>query len=135
MECQIKFTKLFYTSSSDDDGSPTHFTEIQSDSGVANYTLSYPSENYEQRRYTMTIRVFNKWLFARKEIAYNSIKYDITKALNGHMNVKQDKKLIVTGDTGAIVSTKTVTRVEIELYDPHGTLLIYNFIYMCVIWL
>ena len=68
----------------------------------------------------MTVRVFNKWIFGRRhEIAYDSIRYQITKQLNGNMNVSQLNRTIVEADTGAIISTKNDTKVEIDLWDPH----------------
>ena len=96
-----------------------HTYEYTSDSGVVNYTLNYPSKIYDARYYTMTVRVFNEWIW-RKEIAYDSVTYKITKQLNGAMNIVQLNRTVIYREFGAIVSTKNVTKSEILLYDPHG---------------
>ena len=105
----------------DDDASPIHVHEVETDSGTANYTLKYPSRDYSARRYSMTVRVYTKWgIFGRRhEIAYDNVIYQITKQLNGQMKVSQEKKYIKEQKHGAIISTKTSAKVEIELYDPY----------------
>ena len=104
----------------DDDASPIHIQEVETESGIVNYTLKYPSRDYSSRYYSMTVRVFNKWAFGRRqEIAYDNIRYRITKQLNGEMKVTQSSRTIVEAEKGAIISTNTSTKVEINLYDPH----------------
>ena len=108
----------------DDDVSPMHSHESSSEVGAVNYTLTYPSNYYYHPTgiiVVMTVRVFVPWMIiTRKEIAYNIISYRITKALNGHIIVQQSNRTIVLAESGAIVSTKNVTDVEVDLYDPHS---------------
>ena len=111
---------LIMSSFIDDDASPIHVHEIETSSATANFTLKYPSQQYSARRYTMAIRVYTTWIFGRrKEIAYDNIIYEITKQLNGEMKVTQGNRTIKEGKHGAIISTKTNTKVEIDLYDPY----------------
>ena len=106
---------------SDDDASPIHVHEVETDSGTANYTLHYPSRDYSARRYSMTVRVYTKWgIFGRRhEIAYDNVIYQITKQLNGQMTVSQGKRDIKVQKHGSVVSTKETAKVEIDLYDPY----------------
>ena len=55
----------------------------------------------------------------RHEIAYENVKYEITKQLNGEMLVTQTNRTIKEGSHGSIISTKQNTKVEIDLYDPY----------------
>jgi len=113
------FRPPFYFSFNDD-ASPIHVDEEETDLGTANYTLKYPSRDYSARQYTMTVRVYTKWIFGRRhEIAYDNVVYEITKQLNGQMDVNQKNRKIKEGKHGSIISTKEVTKVDIDLYDPH----------------
>lgn len=113
------FDPPFYFSFNDD-ASPIHVHEVETTSGTANFTLKYPSQTYSARSYTMAIRVYTKWIFGRRhEIAYDNVNYEITKQLNGEMKVTQGNRTIKEGRRGAIISTKTNTKVEIDLYDPY----------------
>ena len=60
----------------------------------------------------------------RHEIAYENVKYEITKQLNGEMLVTQTNRTIKEGSHGSIISTKQNTKVEIDLYDPYCKLII-----------
>jgi hypothetical protein len=119
-QCTFNNETTFILSITDDDASPIHVHEVETTSGTANFTLKYPSQTYSARSYTMAIRVYTKWIFGRRhEIAYDNINYEITKQLNGEMKVTQGNRTIKEGRRGAIISTKTNTKVEIDLYDPY----------------
>ena len=106
---------------SDDDASPIHVHEVETNSGTANYTLNYPSRDYSARLYSMTVRVYAKWgIFMRRhEIAYDNVNYQITKQLNGLMTVSQGKRKLVKQKHGTVISTKEKAKIEIDLYDPY----------------
>ena len=73
----------------------------------------------------MTVRVYILKMFGiRHEIAYENVKYEITKQLNGEMLVTQTNRTIKEGSHGSIISTKQNTKVEIDLYDPYCKLII-----------
>ena len=80
-----------------------------------NYSLAYSSKQYEEREYTMTVRVYTEITFFRQEIATSNVKFRITKQLNGDIAVLQkDAK-------GNIVSSKDNVEFKINLHDPSGT--------------
>ena len=80
-----------------------------------NYSLAYSSKQYEEREYTMTVRVYTEITFFREEIATSNVKFRITKQLNGDIAVLQkDAK-------GNIVSSKDNVEFKINLHDPSGT--------------
>ena len=79
-----------------------------------NYSLAYSSKQYEEREYTMTVRVYTEITFFRQEIATSNVKFRITKQLNGDIAVLQkDAK-------GNIVSSKDNVEFKINLHDPSG---------------
>ena len=113
----------------DDDTSPMHFTELESPDGAESYTLRYPSRHYEplaqpidRMNVEMTVRVFIPWIFwSRREIAYDKINYNITKSLNGQLDVSQINRTIRFDDYNrAIVSASNSTKFTVTLDDPHG---------------
>ena len=76
----------------------------------------------------MTVRVYILKMFGiRHEIAYENVKYEITKQLNGEMLVTQTNRTIKEGSHGSIISTKQNTKVEIDLYDPYCKFIINSY--------
>ena len=114
----------------DDDVSPMHFKELQSDDGVQTYTINYPHDEYQIEgnvlEVEMTIRVYVPFLFVtRKKIASDTITYQITKSLNGKLVVSQTNRTIKFDDNkSAIVSTQNITKLTVDLHDPHGNFII-----------
>ena len=80
-----------------------------------NYSLAYSSKQYEEREYTMTVRVYTEISFFREEIATSNVKFRITKQLNGDIAVLQKDA------RGNIVSSKDNVEFKINLHDPSGT--------------
>jgi hypothetical protein len=72
-----------------DDASPGHWSETETENRQMNYSLAYSSKKYEEREYTMTVRVYTEITFFREEIATSSVQFRITKQLNGEIAVKQ----------------------------------------------
>lgn len=99
-----------------DDASPGHWVEEETNNRFMNYSLSYSSKQYEEREYTMTVRVFTEITFFREEIAASNIKFRITKQLNGEIVVHQRKA------KGHTVSSKDKVEFKIDLHDPSGFL-------------
>jgi hypothetical protein len=79
-----------------------------------NYSLAYSSKQYEEREYTMTVRVYTEITFFREEIAMSSVKFRITKQLNGEIMIRQKEA------KGNIVSSMENVEFEINLHDPSG---------------
>ena len=104
-----------------------HYTEVTSKVGVATYTLKYPSWEYEPRGSLMTIemsvRVFVPWIpwISRREIAFDKINYNITKSLNGHLDVTQSNRTIHYKGQRAVVSALNYTKLTVNFSDPHGS--------------
>ncbi len=99
-----------------DDASPGHFDEKERDSTRDNYTVTYSSKEYEEREYIMTVRVYTKIAFFREELAASSLKYSITKTLNGRLQIVQK------GSRDHIVSSDKETELKVRLHDPSGFL-------------
>jgi hypothetical protein len=102
--------KLF----SGDDASPGHWMEEETKNRFMNYSLAYSSKQYEEREYTMTVRVYTEITFFREEIATSNVKFRITKQLNGDIAVLQKEA------RGNIVSSKDNVEFKINLHDPSG---------------
>ena len=79
-----------------------------------NYSLAYSSKQYEEREYTMTVRVYTEITFFREEIATSSVKFRITKQLNGDIAIRQKEA------KGRVVSSLETVEFEINLHDPSG---------------
>ena len=79
-----------------------------------NYSLAYSSKQYEEREYTMTVRVYTEITFFREEIATSSVKFRITKQLNGDIAIRQKEA------KGRVVSSLENVEFEINLHDPSG---------------
>ena len=115
-----------YIACLDDNTSPMHYTEVSSKNAVATYTLKYPSWEYEPPGNFMTvemsIRVFVPWIpwISRKEIAFEKINYNITKSLNGHLDVIQSNRTINYDGNTALVSTLNYAKLDVNFSDPHG---------------
>jgi hypothetical protein len=120
-------TPFVYLACLDDNTSPMHYTEVNSKEGVATYTLKYPSWEYEPRGSLMTVemsvRVFVAWIpwISRREIAFDKIKYNITKSLNGHLDVTQSNRSIHYKGGRAVVSALNYTKLTVNFSDPHGS--------------
>ncbi len=74
---------------SGDDASPGHWNEDETHDRFMNFSLVYSSKKYEESEYTMTVRVYAEITFFREEIATSSVKFRITKQLNGAIAVYQ----------------------------------------------
>lgn len=107
-----------------------HFNELESDDGVKTYIISYPHKEYQIEgnvlEIEMTIRVYVPFLFVtRKKIASGTITYQITKSLNGKIDVSQTNRTINFDDNkSAIISTQNNTKFNVDLWDPHGNFII-----------
>ncbi len=97
-----------------DDASPGHWMEEETKNRWMNYSLAYSSKQYEEREYTMTVRVYTEITFFREEIAMSSVKFRITKQLNGEIMIRQKEA------KGNIVSSMENVEFEINLHDPSG---------------
>lgn len=99
-----------------DDASPGHGEEQNTRHTVSNWTLTYGSKKYEEHQYTMTVRVYTDVTFFREKLAQATLKFAITKTLNGRLIVNQN------GSHDHIVaSTKDVT-LKVDIHDPEGFL-------------
>ena len=111
-----------------DDVSPIHYHEFKSKDGMQTNTISYPYKEYDIEgnvfEIVMTVRVYETYsIFFRKIIATGTIRYDITKSLNGKLDVTQTNRTInVDEDKYSIVSTQNITKLNVGLHDPHGNI-------------
>ena len=111
-----------------DDVSPMHYKELTSNDGMQTATFDYPYKEYDIEgnvfEIAMTVMVYEtKSIFWRKKIATGTIRYNITKSLNGKIDVTQVNRTISTDeDKYSIVSTQNITKLNVDLYDPHGNI-------------
>ena len=123
--CIVRTNDIFIFISVDDE-SPLHYNEYESKNGTQTNTINYPYREYENEGnflvVEMTVSVYVPFLiFARKKIASGVIRYRITKALNGKIDVTQTNlTLHVDKDNYSIVSTQNITRFNVNLHVPHG---------------
>lgn len=112
------FSYLFWLQFiTDDDASPGHWNEQETDSKVSHWNVSYASKlKYEERQYKMTVRVFYQGIFGRDKIAESSVTYMVTKNLNGEVTLSQAN----VDKTGQLISTKEETELSIKFHDPSG---------------
>ena len=99
-----------------DDASPGHWDEQTSDSVVAHWNVTYASKfKYEEREYKTTVRVYYQGFFARDYLGEKTIKYRVTKNLNGHLVFQQEKP-----HTGHILRSNINTELSVDFHDPSG---------------
>ena len=112
-----------------DNASPGHYKETDSNSSVTerNYTLVYPAYRYEPGIYEMTLTIYyhldydyyDYW----RQIGKHQIKFEITSALNGKLDVEQagirEVKIIKeTSEGTALISSVKQTRINVKFHDP-----------------
>ena len=110
-----------------DDVSPIHYHEFTSKDGIQTNTIDYPYKEYDIEgnvfEIVMTVRVHVTRRFYRKKIATGKIRYNITKSLNGKIDVTQINRTInIDEDKYSIVSTQSITKLNVDLHDPHGNI-------------
>ena len=111
-----------------DDVSPIHYREFKTKDGMQTNTISYPYKEYDIEgnvfEIVMTVRVYvTQFIFYRKKIATGQIRYSITKSLNGKLDVTQINRTInIDEDKYSIVSTQNITKLNVDLHDPHGNI-------------
>ena len=110
-----------------DDVSPIHYHEFKTKDSTQTFTIDYPYKEYDIEgnvfEIVMTVMVHVIHIFYRKKIATGTIRYNITKNLNGKLDVSQVNRTIsIDEDKYSIVSTQNVTKLNVDLHDPHGNI-------------
>ena len=82
-----------------DNTSPGHFNETEADSSIVerNYTIVYPVRMYEPSTYYMTLTIYEYMLLYWRQIGAKTVKFQITRELNGDLDIYQNGKLQETG--------------------------------------
>ena len=99
-----------------------HSKEIQTDGLSTNYTLTYNSDEYYERDYQISCRVYvNYILHIRSEIASNVTRVRATKNLNGRIVVEYGHNTTVNIEKGvATLPTHSPSKFDVKLHDPSG---------------
>ena len=116
-----------------DDVSPIHYHEFKSKDGMQTNTIDYPYKEYDIEgnvfEIVMYVRVYVPKVYvphliiARQRIASGKIRYNITKSLNGKLDITQINRTInMDEDKYSIVSTQNITKLNVDLHDPHGNI-------------
>jgi len=102
-----------------DTTSPGHFRETETNGTVTkmNYTIVYPSSVYESSQYEMSLTIYEYNFIYWKIIGEAKVKFDLTKELNGHLELSQNGLV-----TQSIVSSVKSTSIDVKFHDPENFL-------------
>lgn len=100
---------------------PDHYnqTETMGDTTNMNYTIVYPSSKYNTGTYEMTLTIFKFDLIYWIRVGRVQIKFELTRELNGHLEVTQNG---LNTSTPCIVSSIKSTNIEVKFHDPENFL-------------
>jgi len=100
---------------------PGHYnqTETMGDTTNMNYTIVYPSSEYDTGTYEMTLTIFKFDLIYWVRVGRVQIKFELTRALNGHLEVTQNG---LNTSTPCIVSSIKHTTIDVKFHDPENFL-------------
>lgn len=96
------------------------YKEIKSQNLTANFSVTYSSDTYEDREYTMTVRVYEMFTIFRNEIAKGTISYRITRSLNGHLVAVQNGTERASRQGRATIQAAVNTDFQVRMHDPSG---------------
>jgi len=104
-----------------DTTSPGHYKETETNGTVTsmNYTIVYPSTEYDTGIYEMTLTIFESEFMFWKRVGRVQIKFELTRALNGHLEVTQNG---LNTSTPCIVSSIKTSVIDVKFYDPENFL-------------
>jgi len=102
-----------------DTASPGHYKETETNGSVTNinYTIVYPSSDYDSNNYDMTLTIYEFDFFYWREVGKAQIEFSITRELNGHLEVLQNG-----GISQSIVSSVKTTNINVKFHDPSNFL-------------
>ena len=114
---------LPYYFSWNDDASPRHAFEEQTNSKIAHWNITYGSKpiRYEEGNYTVTVIVYHEGPFWRIKLAENKVNYTLTSHLNGKL-VHSQKSINVSHDGHHVVRSTEDTQLIVDFHDPSGFL-------------
>lgn len=129
LDAPITFTgRLLETEPSDrtfrwrwfDTASPGHYKETETNGSVLNlnYTIVYPSSEYDSNSYEMSLTIYEYEFFYWNEIGKDKIRFSITRDLNGDLVVLQNKGRQETQSGESIISSVKETEIEVVFHDP-----------------
>jgi len=98
-----------------DTASPGHYKETETNGSVTNinYTIVYPSSDYDSNNYDMTLTIYEYDFFYWRAVGKAQIEFSITRELNGHLEVLQNG-----GISQSIVSSVKTTAINVKFHDP-----------------
>jgi len=102
-----------------DTASPGHYKETETNGTVTsiNYTIVYPSSDYDSNHYDMTLTIYEYDFFYWRAIGKAQIEFSITRELNGHLEVMQNGLV-----SQSIVSSVKSTAINVKFHDPSNFL-------------
>lgn len=103
-----------------DTASPGHYKEMEINGSVSelNYTIVYPSSEYDSNTYEMTLTIYEFDFFYWREIGKDRISFRITRELNGHLVVLQNGGRHETQSGESIISSVKETQINVSFHDP-----------------
>jgi len=98
-----------------DTASPGHYKETETNGSVTNinYTIVYPSSDYDSNIYDMTLTIYEYDFFYWRAVGKAQIQFSITRELNGHLDVLQNGLI-----SQSIVSSVKTTAIDVKFHDP-----------------
>lgn len=83
-----------------------------------NYTVSYPSAEYDETRYIMKLSIYKLRLYFWENVAYRTMEFNVTRNLNGQLIVKQGGTQSETMLGHSIVNSVNKTEISVDFQDP-----------------
>jgi len=107
-----------------DTASPGHYKETEANGSVtnSNYTITYPSAEYDSQNYEMSLTIYEFDFFYWREVGKDKVRFSITKELNGHLEVMQNYGRQETQSGESIISSVKETEINVMFHDPSNFL-------------
>ena len=114
-----------------DNAYPTHYKETDKSNNLTmNFTMTYQSDQYYARHYTVTCRVYAVSYFLYwDKVAENSTRIQVRKTLSGHVSVVQKNVTVTESDNTAVLRTKVMSEFKVNLHDPEDYLQSFDILY------
>jgi len=132
LDAPITFTGRLYGAEEDyeyrwrwfDNASPDHSLqkELYGNVSVQNFTVTYPSSEYDEWTYTMKIIIHKKIFYYWSYVDSASIKFEVSRDLLGKLVVRQNGTQSESMSGHSVVDSVYNTEIAIEFHDPSNFL-------------
>ncbi|XP_023346843.1 uncharacterized protein LOC111715712 [Eurytemora carolleeae] len=107
-----------------DDTSPGH-TNTSDHKGtetIRNFTVTYPTDQYDQMKSTMKLVLFKFNIFYWETEAIANVHFEVTRSLSGRLLVKQNGQQSESMDGNSVINSLSNTEIVIDFHDPSNFL-------------